>query len=82
MKKTQKRPAAPKRGRGRPRKNGGGRIFTAAHLPPELVEQLDHHVRELREKTPSASRGDVIAAALRRYAPFRRWAERAGVVIR
>jgi hypothetical protein len=73
--KTPKKPA-PKRGRGRPKKNGHGRIFTAAHLPPELVEELDRYVRELREETPSASRGDVLAAALRQYGPFRRWRAR------
>lgn len=68
--------AQKKRGPGRPRKDGGGRVFTAAHLPPELVEQLDRYVRELRENTPSASRGDVLAAALRQYGPFRRWQRR------
>lgn len=68
--------ARKKRGRGRPRKNGGGRVFTAAHLPPELVEHLDAFVKHLRTKTRGASRGDVLAAALRRYPPFRRWLEK------
>lgn len=72
--KMPKKPATPKkRGRGRPRKGGHGRVFTAAHLPPDLVEELDAFVKHLRAKTPGASRGDVIAEALRRHSPLRRW---------
>jgi hypothetical protein len=66
-KKTPKRPATPKRGRGRPRKNGGGRVPAASWLPAELLRQLDRHVKGLQKASPGASRGDVIAAALRRY---------------
>jgi hypothetical protein len=73
MKKTQKKPTTPKRGRGRPRKNGGGRLFAAAWLPAELLRQLDAYVAELRTAAPGAGRGDVLGKALRTYRPFRRW---------
>lgn len=74
MRKTTKKPAAPKkRGRGRPRKNGGGRLFAAAWLPAELLRQLDAYVAELRKASPGAGRGDVVSAALRGHRPFQRW---------
>lgn len=60
-------------GRGRPRKNGGGRLHAAAWLPAELVRQLDSYVKALQKAAPGASRGDVLGKALRTYRPFRRW---------
>lgn len=74
MTKAPKKPAAPKkRGRGRPRKDPGGRVFAASWLPAELLRQLDAYVAELQEGAPGASRGDVIAEALRTHRPFRLW---------
>jgi hypothetical protein len=71
---TPKKPAAPKkRPRGRPRKNGHGRVQTQTWLPAELARQLDAYVAELQKAAPGASRGDVVAAALRTHRPFRRW---------
>lgn len=68
MKKTTKKPATPKkRARGRPRKNGGGRVHASTWLPAELLRQLDRHVAGLQKAVPGASRGDVIAEALRKY---------------
>jgi len=72
-KKTPKKPAPSKRGRGRPRKNGGGRLFAASWLPAELLRQLDAYVAELQKAAPGASRGDVLGKALRTHRPFRRW---------
>jgi hypothetical protein len=71
VKKTPKKPAAKRRGR--PRKNGGGRLFAAAWLPAELLRQLDAYVDELKKASPGAGRGDVISVALRTHRPFRRW---------
>jgi hypothetical protein len=71
--KTTKKPAAPKRSRGRPKKNGGGRLPAASWLPAELLRQLDAYVADLQNATPGASRGDVLGKALRTYRPFRRW---------
>lgn len=72
--KAPKMPAAPKkRGRGRPKKNGHGRLPAAAWLPAELVEQLDAYVETLKKAKKGASRGDVIAEALRTFRPFRLW---------
>lgn len=69
-----KKPAtSTKRGRGRPRKNGGGRKEVSVFLPNDLLAELDRFVRELREEAPGASRGDVLSEALRSFAPFRRW---------
>jgi hypothetical protein len=74
VKKTPKNPAAPKkRGRGRPRKDGHGRVPAASWLPTELLRQLDAYVAELQKDAPGASRGDVLAAALKTHRPFRRW---------
>ena len=70
-----KKAAAPtkKRGRGRPPKGPGGRVFTAAYLPPQLVEKLDAYVKEMQKATKGASRGDVLAEALQTHRPFRLW---------
>jgi hypothetical protein len=66
--------AAPsKRSRERPRKDPGGRLFAGAWLPAELLPQLDANVAELRKDAPGASRGDIIAEALRTHRPFRLW---------
>ncbi len=74
MKKTPKRPAAPKkRGRGRPRKDGHGRKEVSVFLPTDLLAELDRYVRDLREDAPGASRGDVLSEALRTHRPFRLW---------
>lgn len=78
MKKTPKKPAAPKRGRGRPRKNGHGRIDVYVGLSPAFLVELDAYVRELRKKAPGAGRGDVLSKALRVYRPFRLWRLRGG----
>jgi hypothetical protein len=74
MKKTPTKPAAPKkRGRGRPRKDPGGRLFAASWLPADLLRGLDAYVAELQKAAPGASRGDVVAEALRTHRPFRQW---------
>jgi hypothetical protein len=62
-----------KRGLGRPRKDPGGRLFAASWLPADLLRQLDAYVAELQKAAPGASRGDVIAEALRTHRPFRLW---------
>lgn len=72
-KKATTKRAAKKRGRGRPRKDPGGRLFAAAWLPADLLRQLDAYVAELQKAGPGASRGDVIAEALRTHRPFRLW---------
>ena len=72
--KKPKKPASPnKRGRGRPRKDPGGRLFAAAWLPADLLGQLDAYVEELQKASRGAGRGDVIAEALRTHRPFRLW---------
>jgi hypothetical protein len=68
--KTPKKPPAPKMGR--PRKNGHGRKGVFVYLPVDLLAELDAYVRTLRAKAPGASRGDVVAAALRSFRPFRK----------
>jgi hypothetical protein len=69
-----KKPAAPKkRGRGRPPKDPGGRLFAATWLPADLLRQLDVYVEELKSARKDAGRGDVIAEALRTHRPFRVW---------
>jgi hypothetical protein len=74
VKKTLKKPPTPKkRGRGRPRKDPGGRLFAAAWLPAELLRQLDAYVEELKTAKKGTGRGDVIAEALRTHRPFRLW---------
>lgn len=72
--KAPKKPAAPqKRGRGRPRKDPGGRLYAAAWIPADLLRQLDRYVADLQKDAPGASRGDVLADALKKHRPFRRW---------
>ncbi len=72
--KTTKKPApAKKRGRGRPKKNGYGRIEVSVGLAPDLLAELDLYVRELREDAQGTGRGDVLSAALRTFRPFRLW---------
>jgi hypothetical protein len=75
--KAPKKPAAPKtppkRGRGRPMKNGHGRKEVSVGLPPDLLTELNAYVQALREETPGASRGDVLSEALRAFRPFRLW---------
>jgi hypothetical protein len=74
MKKTTKKPAAPKkRGRGRPKKNGHGRRKVSVGFSPALLDELDAYVLALRVKAPGASRGDVLSGALRAFLPFRLW---------
>jgi hypothetical protein len=76
---TRKKPTAPpKRGRGRPRKNGHGRKDVYVGLSPAFLVELDAFVRELRAKTPGAGRGDVLSKALGAYRPFRLWRLRGG----
>lgn len=69
-----KNPPATKRGRGRPRKNGGGRKGVFVYLPVDLLADLNAYVHELRVAADSdaPSRGDVLSAALRAFRPFRR----------
>ena len=64
------------RGRGRPPKSPGGRVFTAAYFPAQLVAALDAYVKHLQKATKGASRGDVLAEALRTHRPFRLWLAR------
>lgn len=73
MMKTPKKPAAPKRGRGRPRKNGVGRLDVNVGLSPALLAELDAYVLDLRKTAPGVGRGDVVSKALRSYRPFRLW---------
>jgi hypothetical protein len=58
MTKPPRKPAPPKRGRGRPRKDAHGRVQTQTWLPAELARQLDAYVAELQKDAPGASRGD------------------------
>ena len=71
---TTKMPTAPKkRGRGRPRKNGQGRMDVNVGMAPALLAELDAYVLELRKKAPGTGRGDVLSKALQGFGPFRRW---------
>jgi hypothetical protein len=71
--KAPKKAATPKKPRGRPRKNGHGRIDVYVGLSPAFLVELDAFVRALRVKVPGAGRGDVLSKALRAYRPFRLW---------
>ncbi len=59
--------------RGRPRKNGHGRKQVTIGLRPDLVEELNAYVKDLRHEAPGAGRGDVLSAALALYRPFQSW---------
>lgn len=71
---TTKRAGGPqKRGRGRPKKNGHGRVQMQTWLPVDLARHLDAYLAEIQKDAPGAGRGDVIAEALRTHRPFRLW---------